>query len=116
MALRHPYRRGDVLLVEFPFSSGIGKKARPAIVLSTDLFHQDWDEIITVGITSRRPRRLRNSDVAISDWQAAGLSQPSFVRSHFATIHHSRVLSRLGSLSQADRQAIEDCVRGAAAL
>ena len=36
MAARHPYGRGDVILIQFPFSSATGQKDRPAIVMSTE--------------------------------------------------------------------------------
>jgi mRNA-degrading endonuclease toxin of MazEF toxin-antitoxin module len=45
MAARHPYRRGDVVLIQFPFSGAAGQKDRPAIVISTDLYHDRWDEL-----------------------------------------------------------------------
>ncbi len=53
MAARHPYGRGDVILIQFPFSSASGQKDRPAIVMSTDIYHDRWDELLVVAITSR---------------------------------------------------------------
>jgi mRNA-degrading endonuclease toxin of MazEF toxin-antitoxin module len=55
MAARHSYRRGDVVLVKFPFSGPAGQKNRPAVVLSTDAYHDDWDELLVVALTSQIP-------------------------------------------------------------
>ena len=96
MPVRHPYRRGDVLLVQFPFSGGAGAKTRPALVVSTDAYHEEWDELLVVAITSRPPRTPRPTDYPLQDWQAAGLTQPSWVRSHLATVDRRLVLRRVG--------------------
>jgi mRNA interferase MazF len=116
MPVRHPHRRGDVLLVQFPFSGGTGSKARPAVVLSTDLYHEEWDELLVVSITSRPPRTLRPTDHALQDWRPAGLSQPSWVRSHLATVDRRLVLRQVGQASPRDLVAIEQCLRLATGL
>src|SRR5262245_25684706 len=116
MAARHPYRRGDVVSVRFPFSDAAGAKARPAVVISTDPYHDGWDEILLVAITSRPPRSARATDCALRDWNAAGLAQPSWVRSHFATAHRNLVTAKLGALSTRDLQAVEQCLRVATGL
>ncbi len=116
MPARHAYRRGDVLLVQFPFSGGAGTKTRPALVLSTDLYHEEWDELLVVSITSRPPRTLRPTDCPLQDWRAAGLSQASWVRSHLATVDRRLVLRRVGQTSARDMAAVEQCLRHATGL
>jgi mRNA interferase MazF len=111
MAARHPYCRGDVILIQFPFSSATGQKDRPAIVMSTDIYHDRWDELLVVAITSKSPRTLRPSDCELQHWQSAGLQQPSWMRSHLATIHRQLVICKLGSLASSDLQAVESCLR-----
>lgn len=116
MPARHPYRRGDVLLVPFRYSSAVGHKERPAVVISTDTYHDQWDELLVAAITSRPPRTSRPTDCVISDWQAAGLNQPSWMRSHLATLRRQLLRSKLGKLSLADLQAVEACLRIAQGL
>jgi PemK-like, MazF-like toxin of type II toxin-antitoxin system len=116
MATRHPYRRGDVILIQFPFSSASGQKDRPAIVLSTDLYHDQWDELLVLAVTSRSPKTMRPTDCAITDWRAAGLQYPSWIRSHLATVHRQLVINKLGVLVSADMQAVESCLRVAPGL
>ena len=116
MAARHPYRRGDVVLVSFPFSAPAGQKDRPAVVLSADAYHDDWDELLLVAITSRAPKTVRSTDCALNDWKKAGLQYPSWVRSHLATVDRRLITKKLGSLVPADLSAVEQCLRLATLL
>ena len=116
MAVRHPFQRGDVVLVSFPFSNASGQKERPAVVLSTDDYHEEWNEVIVVAITSRQPKTLRKTDCELKDWHAAGLKQRSWVRSHLATVHYQLIVRKIGALSQRDLQAVEQCLRVALGL
>lgn len=111
MAARHPYQRGEVVLVQFPFSGLSGNKDRPALVVSTATYHDDWDELLVAAITSKAPRITRATDCALQDWKAAGLHQPSWVRSHIATVHRTLILRKVGNLTSRDLQAVEGCLR-----
>jgi mRNA interferase MazF len=116
MPVRHPYRRGDVILVPFLFSAGTGRKTRPAVVLSTDEYHEEWDELLVVAVTSQPPPTLRPTDCFLQDWQAAGLNQPSWVRSHLATIDRRLIQQHIGRLMPGDLLTIEQCLRMATGL
>ncbi len=116
MAVRHIYRRGDVVLVSFPFSNASGQKVRPAIVISTDDYHEDWNEVIVVAVTSRQPKTLRKTDYKLQDWQSAGLKQPSWVRSHLATVNFRLIVEKIGTLTSRDLRAIENCLQIALGL
>jgi mRNA-degrading endonuclease toxin of MazEF toxin-antitoxin module len=114
---RHPYKRGEVVLVQFPFSGPGGKIDRPAVILSTDSYHDDWDELLLAAITSRPPRTTRTTDCALQDWKTAGLHQPSWVRSHMATVHRTLIIIRkLGNLTARELHAIEGCLRDSLGL
>ncbi|SRR3990167_7544982 len=45
-------RQRDILLVPFPFSDQSGKKVRPVIVISNDMFNMDSADILVAGVTS----------------------------------------------------------------
>jgi mRNA interferase MazF len=115
MTLRHAYR-GDVILVTFPFSSAAGTNDRPALVLSTDVYHDDWDEILVVALTARPPKTSRPSDYLLQDWKQAGLTHPSWMRSHLATIHRQLVRCKLGQITLGDWQGVEQSLRAASGL
>jgi mRNA interferase MazF len=116
MAARHPYHKGDLVLVQFPFSSAAGHKDRPAVVISSDLYHDQWDELLVVALTSRTPKLARPTDYLLLDWISAGLLQPSWFRSHLATVDRRIIIRKLGVLSARDLAAVENCLRLAQAL
>jgi mRNA interferase MazF len=116
MAIRHSYRRGDVVFVPLLYSGLHARKHRPAVVLSTDDYHEEWDELLVVAVTSQGPKSQRATDVALQDWRSAGLSQPSWVRSHLATVDRRIIQGLIGRLSPADLAAVENCLRVATAL
>ncbi len=116
LTARHPYRRGDVVLVRFPFSDASGQKERPAIVLSTDIYHQNWHEVLVVAVTSQQPKTLRPTDYFLQDWAIAGLNRPSWVRSHLATVHFRLIIRKLGTLTPRDLKGVEKAVRLALGL
>ena len=95
------FRSGDVLLLAFPFSDGLGAKRRPAVVL-LDVGDED---LVAARITSQ-PARAK-ADVELLDWKKAGLQTPSVVRLHkLATIRKQRIDRRLGSLTAGDWEKI----------
>ena len=64
---------GEIFLCEFPFTSGSGSKIRPALIL----FDLKEDAIICRVTSVARNGPL---DIAITDWQRAGLLKPSVAR------------------------------------
>ena len=55
------YRRGDIVLVPFPFTDLSSTKKRPALVVSPDKFNEHAQDVVLVAITSQPSAR-------ISDW------------------------------------------------
>ena len=93
---------GDVFICRFPFTSGASAKIRPALVLF-DL-HQDAIICRITGVP-----RAGALEVALKDWQAAGLLKPSVARlDRVVTAEKSILLRRLGALSAGDQKAIRD--------
>ena len=91
---------GEIFICQFPFTSGEISKVRPALVLF-DLRH----DAIICRVTSALPTGLL--DVAITDWQAAGLLKPSTARlDRLVTAERTVFLRRLGILSPANLQAV----------
>ena len=53
-----PCRRGDIVLVPFPFTDLSTTKQRPAVVLSSERYHQVTGDCLVAAITSIRPPSL----------------------------------------------------------
>lgn len=47
------YNFGDVVLVDFPFSSNIGTKRRPAVVISKLDFNSKKEDLVLLAIISK---------------------------------------------------------------
>lgn len=93
---------GEVFICQFPFTSGAMSKVRPALVL----FDLQQDAIICRVTSVLRKGPL---DVALADWQAAGLLKPSIARlDRIVTAEKSVFLRRLGVLSARDLQAVRN--------
>ncbi len=100
------YSRGDVVLVSFVFADETGTKQRPAVIISSDIYHQQRQEAIISAITSRVDRILVG-DHAINHWREAGLLFPSVATGIIRTIKQSMLVRRLGRISPADLKEID---------
>jgi mRNA interferase MazF len=109
------YSRGDVVLISFTFSDESGTKLRPAVVISSDDYHNGRKEAIIAAITSRT-ERLLVGDHLVADWAQAGLLFPSVVTGIIRTIKQEMVGRKLGMMSVIDMRAIENNLRAVLAL
>src|SRR5690242_12989985 len=95
------YQAGEVVLMDFPFTTGTQSKARPALVL---LDAGDAD-LLVARITTQSASG--SYDVTLSDWRQAGLLAPSSARLHkLVTSAKFRVTRVLGRLEPGDRQKV----------
>ena len=99
------YKRGDVVLVRFPFTDLTTTKKRPALVISTDFYNQSQINLIIAAITSQT-HRLGIGDCLIQDWREVSLAKPSQVKAIIATIEQSLVLRKLGTLVPNDMKVV----------
>ncbi len=109
------YSRGDVVLVSFVFSDETGERRRPAVIVSSDTYHKSRQETITAAITSRTDRILVD-DHLIKDWEDAGLLFPSVVTGIIRTMKQGMITRKLGIMSKADMEAVDDNLRIALSL
>src|SRR4051812_44422380 len=110
--------RGDVILVRFPHPSGVRGKKRPAVVVQSDAYTGAVSTVVVAEITKNLslagdPACLL-VDVNTPDGKATGLIHDSVVSCLLlATIDADKVAQRLGSLSMAMQQKLNDCVKAA---
>jgi mRNA interferase MazF len=109
------YRRGDVVLVSFVFSDETGERQRPAVIVSSEAYHKNRQEVIIAAITSRTDRVLAG-DHLLKDWGEAGLLFPSVATGIIRTIKQNMISRRLGIMSQTDMEAVDDNLRAALSL
>jgi mRNA interferase MazF len=70
-------RRGEVVLVDFPYSNHTGSKVRPALVVQADTWNQRLDDTILALITSSRHRRVGAATQLVIDITTAEGSKPA---------------------------------------
>ncbi len=110
--MRTAYYRGDVILADVVFSGGLGSKARPIVVLSTEPYNQGGIKLIGAAITSNLDPPSRAGDVVLNDWAAAGLVFPSAVRGIVVTVDRIDVKRVLGVMPPEDFARVEQGIAG----
>jgi mRNA interferase MazF len=100
---------GDVVVADFPGVTGT--KRRPAVVLSSTLYHTVRPDIILGLITSQTTSAIEATDYVLQDWQSTNLRVPSAFRSFLVTLPSSAITATIGKLSEQDWNAVKACVR-----
>jgi mRNA interferase MazF len=108
--------RGDVVLVDYPFSSGVGSKLRPALVVQNDRDNTRLTNTIIAMITSRTDRVSESTQLLIEistpQGQRSGLHQDSaVVCTNLFTIEKRLVRQRIGVLSGTLMSQIDACLK-----
>jgi mRNA interferase MazF len=111
-------RRGDVVLVDFPYSDRTGSKVRPCLVVQDDRSNQRLDDTIVVTISSRtqhanEPTQLP-IDLATPAGRQSGLLFSSTVQcGNILTVDCDFVLRKIGTLPPDAMQQASDCLKEA---
>ena len=98
---------GDVVTVSFPGARGT--KRRPAVVVSSDIYHNERPDLILGILTMNLSSATASTDYVLQDWSAAGLHSASAFRSYFGMALPTDV-HVVGQLSTRDWQAVKGCV------
>ena len=86
-------KKGDIILIPFPFTNLSGSKNRPALVL----LNSELD--VTVTFISTQFQWKEETDILLHPNPENGLKKESLIRlSKFATIDKSLVFGKLGQL------------------
>lgn len=86
-------KKGDLILIPFPFTDLTGNKNRPALILAK------YDLDIIVSFISTQIKWKQTTDILLSPNQENGLKKNSLIRlSKLATIDKDLALGRLGRI------------------
>lgn len=103
-------RPGEIWLADIRFTSGLGSKIRPVLILWLDS-----QDAVIAAVTSAPPRS--STDIALSDWVSEGLKVPSTVRlSRLDSLEQILLQRRLGFLTDRDAQAVKNTWKDAIRL
>jgi mRNA interferase MazF len=112
-------RRGEVVLVDFPYSDHTGSKVRPALVVQADAWNQRLDDTILALITSSRHRRVGAAtqfviDITTAEGQQTGLRLNSVIQcENLLTYDQALILRVLGRLSATSMEQINAYLKAA---
>jgi mRNA interferase MazF len=101
-------KSGDIITVDFPAVTGV--KRRPALILSSQTYHNIRPDII-IGLITTQTKGLGMTDYALQDWQSSGLRVASIFRSFIVTLPSSTNMILIGQLSDRDWQGVRGCIK-----
>ena len=107
MRLLPTLTRGDLVLVQFPFTDLSAQKLRPALIVG----RMTGDDVIVAFISSRisnaHPKAEHVLAPGDTEFRATGLKGPSQIRlNKLATLHRALVRRRLGQIGPATQRAV----------
>jgi mRNA interferase MazF len=100
---------GELIVVQFP--GAVATKRRPAVVLSSAVYHSARPDMIVGLITSQIQSASGPTDYVLVDWSTAGLHVASAFRAYLVTLPRSSAIAPIGRLSSGDWNAIQERVR-----
>lgn len=110
-------KRGEVVLVDFPFSDGIGIKNRPALVVQSDTLNKVSRDTILVTITTLTTPGPTVAVIDPRESPNSGLRLACAVRvDNMHTIEQQLVLGSIGYLSKKTMQQVDECLKTALGL
>jgi len=109
--------RGDIVLVDFPYSDQTGSKVRPALVVQADVWNQRLDDTILALITSSRHRRVGANtqlfvDISTAEGHQTGLRLDSIIQcENLITCDRGLILRILGKMAPTTMSQVDNCLR-----
>ena len=108
--------RGDVILVRFPHPSGVRGKKRPAVVVQSDAYAGAVSTVVVAEVTTNLALVADPAcmfiDINTPDGKATGLIHDSVLSCLLlATVDADKIAQKLGSLSPAMKQKLNDCLK-----
>src|SRR3989442_1578398 len=97
------FMRGDVVVVNFPFTDLREAKRRPALVVKVI----DNEDLILCQITSRFKQDKFSIPLSSDDFQAGNLAKESYIRpNRIFTLHRELILKKAGELKPGRAKSI----------
>lgn len=114
-------KRGDVVLVRFPHTSGQRGKKRPAVVVQSDAYAGTLRTVVVAEVTKNLTMKGDPAcvliDTSTPEGKATGLLVDSVISSLVLdTVYVDTVTQVLGSLSTTLLQKLDGCLKSALGL
>jgi mRNA interferase MazF len=114
-------KRGDIVLLDYPYTDGSGSKVRPVLVVQNDRDNQRLMNTIVALITKNVSRVHEPTqlliDVGTPDGQQSGLNQSSAVAcGNLFTVAQTKIRRVIGTLPASAMAQIDTCLKAAVEL
>ena len=114
-------KRGQVVIVDWPFGGGIGSKARPAVIVQNDADNARMTNTIVAMITSVTRRSAEPTQlvirIATTEGRLTGLHRDSVVNCcNLFTIEQSDIIATIGTMATTLMQQVDACLKAALAI
>lgn len=114
-------RRGDVVVLDWPYSDGRASKVRPAVVVQSDVLNRRLSATVVAALTSNTSRAHLPTQLLVErdtpGGRTAGVLRDSAVTAeNLLTVDRSLVLRRIGRLMPALLSDLDACLRAALRL
>jgi|SRR6185437_16170 len=110
-------RRGEIVILDVPYSDRTGSKVRPALIIQADVYNQKLTQTVIAIITSSHRRIVGAKtqlfiDVTTTDGQKTGLRSDSVIQcNHLVTINQATIHNTIGRLSGSLMLQIDQCLK-----
>jgi len=110
-------QRGDIVIIDFPYSDQSRSKVRPALVVQSDIWNRKLEDTILALITGSRYRRIGANtqyqiDISTPEGQKTMLRIDSVVQcENLLTYNKSLILRVIGKLSVSSMRQIDICLK-----
>lgn len=88
-------------IVTAEFQGVVSTKRRPAVVVSSEIYHRERPDVILAVVTSQIDKANSSTDYILQDWQSANFNKPSAVRIFLFTLPQNKI-TKIGELSEND--------------
>ena len=110
------YRKGEVVLVNYPYTDMSALKVRPAVIISGAQYQQTQPDLMFSALTTNLASATDFLDYILLDWEAAGLKRPTAFKPVIATLEPSLIEHSIGYLSLRDLAEVDARLRYALEL
>ena len=78
-------KAGAVVTDNFP--GAVNLKRRPAVIVSSEIYHRERPDVILALITTNIAKAIKTTDYILQDWSSANLKHSSAVRVFLYALH-----------------------------
>lgn len=109
--------RGDIVLVDYPFSDRTGSKVRPVLVVQTDTLNRRITDTILAAVSRSTHRASATQlfiDISTPEGGQTGLRQNSMIQCENLLTYDQRLaIAKIGKLSAPLMEKINTCLKAA---